>query len=178
MKDLSLHILDIAHNSIRAQATEIRISIILEEKTDLLSIIIQDSGSGMTAEQLARITDPFYTSRTTRKVGLGIPLLQQKAEDCNGSLSMESTVGKGTLLTANFQNSHIDLPEIGDIAGVIAMLSCSFPNIHFIFHFRNSLVDYIYDTVEVLEALDGLAINTPGVEGFIRVMIEGNLLSV
>ncbi len=175
MKDLSLHILDIAHNSIRALATQISIIIHRDLQKDILSISIEDNGSGMSAEQLSRITDPFYTSRTTRKVGLGIPLLKQRADECNGSLSLESELEKGSILKAKFQDSHIDLPELGDIAGVIAMLSCSFPQIRFIYNYSDSKLKYLYDTEEVKEALDGLPITTPEVETFIREMIEENM---
>ena len=175
MKDLSLHILDIAHNSIRALATQISIIIHCNLQKDVLSISIEDNGSGMSVEQLACITDPFYTSRTTRKVGLGIPLLKQKAEECNGSLNIVSELEKGSLLRAKFQNSHIDLPELGDIAGVIAMLSCSFPQIRFTYSYSDSKRNYIYNTEDVKEALDGLSINTPEVEAFIREMIEENM---
>ncbi|NPD46392.1 MULTISPECIES: ATP-binding protein [unclassified Lentimicrobium] len=177
MKDLSLHILDIAHNSIRAKAKNITIKISEDVIKDRLSISIIDDGSGMSKEQVESITDPFFTTRTTRKVGLGIPLIKQRADECNGSFSIESELGKGTELDMNFQHSHLDLPELGDIAGVISGLCCSCPDIRFIFDYNNANVVFHFDTEEVLEVLDGLPINTPEVEMFIKEMIEGNLLS-
>jgi len=175
MKDLSLHILDIAHNSIRAKATKISIEVIKEPSKDLLCIIIKDNGCGMNAKQLAQVSDAFYTSRTTRKVGLGIPLFKQKTEECEGDFKITSTQGKGTELSASFKNSHIDLPELGDLAGVISGIACSAPKIRFTFHFLDAQTDYTFDTQEILKILDGIPINTPEVELFIREMIEGNI---
>ena len=175
MKDLSLHILDIVHNSVRAKANRIDIVVERSLSKDLLIIKVIDNGSGMDKECLKYIADPFYTSRTSRKVGLGIPLLKQKTELCNGSFQIKSSPGKGTRLLAKFQDSHIDLPEMGDIAGVVAMLSCSFPYIRFVFNYYTNISFYHYDTEEIKEALDGVPINTPGVELFIKEMIEGAL---
>jgi hypothetical protein len=177
MKDLSLHILDIAHNSIRAKASKIQIKILQKQELDELIISIADNGSGMTEEQVQALSDPFYTTRTTRRVGLGIPLLQQRAEECNGALVVESKIGEGTSITVNFQLSHIDLPELGDIAGVISGISSSNPPIQFIFDFQSDEIDFHFDTEEIVEALDGIPINTPEVEIFMKEMIEGNLLS-
>lgn len=176
MKDLSLHILDIAHNSIRAQATRINIKILQKKEPDELIISIADNGSGMTEEQVQALSDPFFTTRTTRRVGLGIPLLQQRAEECNGALLVKSKPGEGTTITVNFQLSHIDLPELGDIAGVISGISSSNPPIQFIFDFKSDDIDFHFDTKEIVEALDGIPINTPEVEIFMKEMIEGNLL--
>lgn len=177
MKDLSLHILDIAHNSIRAKAGKIRIKIVEKKSLDELMITITDNGSGMTDEQVRALSDPFFTTRTTRRVGLGIPLLQQRAEECNGALFVESELGVGTTISVNFQHSHIDLPELGDIAGVISGISSSNPHIQFIFDFQSDELDFHFDTEEIVEALDGIPINTPEVEMFMKEMIEGNLLS-
>ena len=177
MKDLSLHILDIAHNSIRAKAKNITIKISEDAKLDRLSISIIDDGSGMSAEQVESITDPFFTTRTTRKVGLGIPLIKQRADECNGSFSIKSELGKGTELFMEFQHSHLDLPELGDIAGVISGICCSHPGIRFKFDYHNDDIDFLFDTEEVLEVLDGLPINTPEVEMFITEMIQGNMIA-
>ena len=136
LNNLSLHILDIAHNSIRAKATLIHIKVLIKTSSDQLIISIQDNGSGMNSDQIRAITDPFYTTRTTRKVGLGIPLLLQKAEECDGALLIDSELGKGTTIKANFQLSHIDLPELGDLSGVISGLCCSYPQIHFLFDYE------------------------------------------
>lgn len=177
MKDLSLHILDIAHNSIRAKATQIQIKIMENQQADRLIISINDNGSGLTEQQIQSLSDPFFTTRTTRKVGLGIPLLQQRAEECEGALRVESKLGEGTTIHVNFQLSHIDLPEMGDIAGVISGISCSYPQIRIIFNYQTDDIDFHFDTEEIVEALDGVPINTLEVELFIKEMIEENVQS-
>ena len=120
MKELSLHILDIAQNSISAGCTELELS--LTEGDGQLTLIIRDNGRGMAPEFLASVTDPFTTTRTTRKVGLGLPLLRMAAEQTGGSLAIESTVGVGTTVTARFCTGHIDCPPLGDMAGTVALL--------------------------------------------------------
>lgn len=177
MKDLSLHILDIAHNSIRAKAKCIHLKIKFDMLEDRLSISIIDDGCGMDPEQVKEITNPFFTTRSTRKVGLGIPLIKQRAEECNGSFTMESELGKGTQLFLEFQSSHIDLPELGDLAGVISGLCCSYPEIQFVFDYHQQDIEFHFDTEEVLAVLDGLPINTPEVEMFMREMIAENILN-
>lgn len=177
MKDLSLHILDIAHNSIRAKATQIQIKIMENQQVDQLIISINDNGSGMTEQQIQSLSDPFFTTRSTRKVGLGIPLLQQRAEACEGTLWVESKIGEGSSIRANFQKSHIDLPELGDIAGVISGICCSYPRIRFIFDYESDNIDFHFDTEEIVEALEGVPINTPEVELFIKEMIVENIKS-
>jgi len=116
MRDISLHILDIAENSIRAGASLIGISVIMSDSADTLTVEITDNGCGMSREMTERAVSPFTTSRTTRKVGLGIPLFAAGCESTGGSLTIESAPGEGTKLTAVYRNSHIDRPPLGDIA--------------------------------------------------------------
>ncbi len=119
MRELSLHILDALQNSLEAGAT--RIELVIEEDlpADRLTITIRDNGQGMTEEQLAHVTDPFFTTRKTRKVGLGVPLFKAAAERCNGELNLVSQVGVGTTLTATFQHSHFDRAPLGDMTGTL-----------------------------------------------------------
>ena len=120
MKEIALYTLDIAQNSITAQARRLDITLTEEGKTITLSI--RDDGTGMAPELLARVSDPFTTTRTTRAMGLGLPLLRLAAEQTGGSLSIESTLGVGTTVTAVFHASHIDCPPVGDMAGTITLL--------------------------------------------------------
>ena len=122
MKELSLHILDIAENSISAGAKNIEIKIIEDTQADLLQITVQDDGKGMDAETAALLTDPFYTTRTTRKVGLGLPLFKEAAVACNGSMQISSKPGLGTNVVISFQFSHIDRMPLGDLSGTILTL--------------------------------------------------------
>ena len=108
MKDLSLHIIDIFQNSVSAKATQIELKIIEDNTNDTLTIIIIDNGIGMSEDMQKQVIDPFFTTRTTRKVGLGIPLLKQRAESCGGFMEIQSVLNEGTEIKVNMRNSHID----------------------------------------------------------------------
>ncbi len=119
MRELSLHILDALQNSLEAGATLVELVIEEDLVADRLTITIRDNGQGMTEAQLAHVTDPFFTTRKTRKVGLGVPLFKAAAERCNGELNLASQVGVGTTLTATFQYSHLDRAPLGDMTGTL-----------------------------------------------------------
>lgn len=160
MKDLSLHILDIVQNSIRARAESVRI--ILEAGTDgWMKLVVEDNGSGMDAELLARIRDPFVTTRTTRRVGLGIPLLAQKAEQSGGFLTIGSEPGKGTRLEAGFRISHPDCPPIGDIPGVAFLLLAGNRKLHLVFILRSPDGEWVWDSTRIAETLEGMPLQQP-----------------
>ena len=133
MRELALHILDIAENSISAGAD--RVMMLVEENLteDRPTIRIEDNGKGMDSETLARITDPFVTSRTTRRVGLGIPFFKAAAEACEGSFNIQSSPGKGTRVEVLFKHSHIDRMPLGDIVSTLQTLIIGTPDIHWIF---------------------------------------------
>jgi anti-sigma regulatory factor (Ser/Thr protein kinase) len=178
MKDLSLHILDIAQNSISAGASKIGISIDENLTANTMAIEVTDNGRGMPAEVLERVTDPYYTSRTTRKVGLGIPLFKQNAEATGGSLQIDSEEGRGTTLKATFLHKHLDRPPLGDMAGVMVLLSGANPEIRFVYTHRIDNEEYVFDTEEVKEALDGIPLNEPQVMRFLKEMINENLTAI
>ena len=115
MRELSLHILDIAQNSIKAEAECLRIAVIEDLINDKLTIKIKDDGTGMDADTVKKVVDPFYTTRTTRKVGLGIPLFKLSAEQCGGYFEIKSQLGIGTEITAVFKHSHIDRVPLGNM---------------------------------------------------------------
>jgi signal transduction histidine kinase len=115
MQDLALHILDIVENSLAASARRVAILIVDDTRQDLLSIEIKDDGKGMDAEAKRRALDPFFTTRTTRRVGLGLPLLAQAAREAEGSFEITSRRGKGTIVKASFRRSHPDCRPVGDI---------------------------------------------------------------
>jgi hypothetical protein len=119
MRELSLHILDALENSLEAGATAIELTIEEDMRADRLTITIRDNGRGMSKAQLDRVFDPFFTTRTTRHVGLGVPLFKAAAQRCNGDLTVTSQPGEGTTLLATFQHSHIDRAPLGDIQGTL-----------------------------------------------------------
>ena len=132
MKELSLNILDITYNSIKANAEKIEISISESISANLIQIEIKDNGHGMDHELLEKVTDPFVTTRTTRKVGLGIPLFKQSAEDTDGKFSISSKIGEGTAVYASFRLDHLDRAPIGDISSTMVSLIQANDQIHFI----------------------------------------------
>ena len=175
MKDLSMHIMDILQNSTRAGATEVTLEVLEDVAADTLTIRFIDNGCGMDAETVQKVINPFFT---TRKVGLGLPLLKQNTEQTGGSLDIQSEKGKGTTVTAVFGRSHLDRPPMGDLAGTVVLTASAYPDIRFIFHYHNGETDYVFDTVEVNEALDGISIQEPEVIQYLKEMIQENIGNV
>ncbi|MBI4653377.1 MAG: ATP-binding protein [Nitrospirae bacterium] len=168
MEDLSLHILDIAENSIAGGATKIQIKIIEDTRENLLLIEIADNGKGMDENTIKMAYDPFFTTKTTRRVGLGIPLLAQAARESSGSISVVSKKDGGTIITANFQHNHIDRKPLGDIVKTITVLIAAHPDIDFLFeHGRNDRF-YSLDTADIKNDIGNIPINAPEVIKFIK----------
>ena len=178
MQTLSDHILDIAQNSIRANASRVEIDLQENPSTDSLVFTIRDNGCGMDETTLARVTDPFFTSRTVRKVGLGIPLLKQNAEATGGTLTIASQKGVGTTLEARFSLSHLDRPPLGDLAGTIVILVSANPEIEFIYRHITEKGNYTFDTEEVKEIMEGVPINDPEIVMALRQMIRENIKEI
>lgn len=172
MRELALHILDIAENSISAGADKIKISICEHLLDDKLAISIEDNGKGMDSETLARITDPFITSRTTRKVGLGIPFLKAAAEICDGSFDIQSMPGIGTTVQAEFKHSHIDRMPLGDISGTLHTLIIGTPEVNWVFEYHMDEDSFIFDDKPIKDALEGVPLSEPAVIKFVREMLD------
>jgi anti-sigma regulatory factor (Ser/Thr protein kinase) len=168
MEDLSLHILDIVENSITAGADRIEIKIIEDTKANIFSIEIKDNGRGMDRELLENACDPFYTTRTTRRVGLGIPMLAQAAKECMGDIKVVSAKGKGTAIRVSFQHNHIDRKPLGDMGKTLVILIASNPGIDFIYEHKINDNMYTLDTPEIKKDLDGVPISTPEVIRIIK----------
>lgn len=170
MRELSLHILDALQNSLEAGAD--RIELVIEEDpiADRLHITIRDNGRGMSTEQLARAFDPFYTTRKTRHVGLGLPLFKAAAQRCNGDVTLASQEGKGTTLEATFQYSHIDRAPLGDMTRtLLAFLlggKCDLSYRH-----RVGEREFSFDTAEIRAALGGLPFSHPEVRRWLEAFI-------
>jgi hypothetical protein len=168
MEDLSLHILDVVENCITAEATRIEVKITEDTEKNLLTVEMNDNGKGMSEELLENATDPFYTTRTTRKVGLGIPLLAQSARESNGDISVKSKIGEGTSIKATFQYNHIDRRPLGDIGQTMIILIMSNPDIDFLYEHKKNDKSYTLDTAEMKKELDGIPINNPEVIKIIK----------
>ncbi len=178
MRDISMHILDIIGNSVRAKAQLIEVSVVENSMDDTFIITIADDGCGMDAKTIESALDPFFTSRKTRKVGLGIPLLQQNTQLTGGGLNIESELGKGTKLVATFSRTHIDRPPLGDISGTVSLMVSGNPNVDFIYHHKLDDEDYTFDSREVKQVLDGVEVTEPSVVKFLKQMIEENLMEI
>lgn len=148
MEDLSLHILDIAENSISASAKRIEIRIDQDKAKDLLTVEIKDDGKGMDEQTLQKVLDPFFTTRTTRKVGLGLSLLAQAARQSDGKIELSSGPGKGTTVKAVFRLSHPDCKPVGDIHETIRTLVAGYPGTDFLYEHKKNGSIYRFDTRE------------------------------
>lgn len=173
-----MHILDIVQNSISAGATLVTLTVDESPAEDLLTIVIGDNGKGMTPEQVSRLSDPFFTSRTTRKVGMGIPLLMDSARQSGGDVRIESEPGKGTEVTAVFGYSNIDRPPLGDVANALMLLVSSNPALDFLFTYRYNGDEYLFDTVDVREILGDDALKDLTIIRNLEEMIKDNMREI
>ncbi|WP_029502833.1 ATP-binding protein [Lachnoclostridium phytofermentans] len=174
MPEISLNVLDVAQNSIRADATLIAITVTVNRNKDTLTIAIKDNGCGMTKDQVTRVLDPFYTTRTTRKIGLGIPFFQHAAIATGGNFSIESVVGEGTVVTASFILSHIDRMPLGDMTSTMHTLITLNNRIDFLYTYTVDNRSFTLDTREFRMILDGVPFNTPDVSNYIRDFLSEN----
>lgn len=171
-----MNVLDVAENSTRAGASLVQIAVEADTVLDRLTIVIADDGCGMTPEQVAQVTDPFYTSRTTRKVGLGVPFFKYAAESTGGSFTIQSEPGTGTTVTAVFTLSHIDRMPLGDITSTIHTLVVYHPDTEFLYRYRYNDRSFVLDTREFREVLDGVPFDTPEISEYIKDYLNENKL--
>ncbi|MCP4150838.1 MAG: ATP-binding protein [bacterium] len=179
MQDLSLHILDIAENSTSAGASLIEISVTENTKQNTLILTIKDNGAGLDKEEQIKVLDPFYSTKKTRRIGLGLPLLAQAAKEAEGDLSLTSKKGKGTTITARFTHDHIDRKPLGDIAStLIALIAGSGSDMDFQYKHLKDGNGFQLDTREIKEELQEVPINTTEVLNYLKETIikkEGKL---
>ena len=178
MKELSLHILDIAENSVNAGASKIEISVNENLNNDELIIKITDNGKGMSAEKMKNLADPFITSRTTRKVGLGIPFLKAAAEACEGSFEIRSEIGLGTEVEVHFQHSHIDRMPLGDLKSTWLNMLVGYPKINWVLEYSVNLKTYQLDDQPIKEILNEVPLSDPQVIGYLKNEIANGFESV
>jgi hypothetical protein len=166
MRDMSLHILDIAENSINAGASRVEISIEEDEEDDTLVIKVEDNGKGI--DRSMKESDPFFTSKQGKRFGLGIPLMRQTAEECGGGLELGLREGGGTTLKAWFRRSHIDMKPMGDMGSTFATLLAGHPEIDYMLLYRRDGYTYRMDTTELRKELDDLPLNVPQVLQYVE----------
>ena len=178
MRELSLNVMDVAQNSVRAEASVVRISVTESDKDDRLTIEIADNGCGMTQEQVQQVIDPFFTTRTTRKVGLGVPLFKLSAEQTGGSFDIQSEKGVGTTTTASYVKSHVDMTPLGDINSTVKILIQCNPDIDFVYTCTTDNGSFTLDTRELRQVLGDVSLDTPDVLEWIADYLEENTKSI
>lgn len=179
MRDISLHILDIAQNSLSAGSSLIAIEVAAVKERDNLKVVITDNGCGMSQETLGRVRSPFTTSRATRDVGLGIPLFAASCESAGGALKITSRPGEGTRLCATLVLSHIDRPPLGDIAQTVAMLAVTNPQTDFLLDARQDEKAFKFDTRRVKQTLgQEVPVTQPDVSAFIQQYLQEGIRQV
>lgn len=176
MQEISLHLLDIARNSIEAGATRVEILIEEDLQEDVLRLEVLDNGSGMNEETLRKIVDPFFTTKQKgNRVGLGIPLLQAATQRCDGKFSIKSSPGQGTTVSACFRHSHIDRMPLGNIPGTIALLLTSGKEVDILYTHRIGGKEMVFDSAEIRRRLDGLPIYNPVILEWVSSYLEKEL---
>ena len=172
MRELSLHILDILQNSLEAGATLVELTVEEDSTADRLTITVRDNGRGMDEAQLARISDPFYTTRKTRHVGLGLPLFKAAAERCNGDLTITSQVGMGTVVRATFQRSHIDRAPLGDMTGTLmSFILAGTCDVHYLHRVDGK--EFEFHTAAIKAELGDVPLAHPSVRQWLQGFIGG-----
>lgn len=172
MRELSDNIMDIAQNSISAGASLTQVQVKISHADNLITFVFRDDGCGMSEALVRSVTEPFTTTRKTRKVGLGLPLLKQTAEMTGGTLEIESTVGVGTVVTATFGLDHIDRPPMGDVAGAWFSLVVMNPEKDFLFTFDYDGQVFTFDTRIIRETVAPLPLNQMEVSAWIKECIS------
>jgi len=178
MLELSMHILDLAQNSLAAGAALVEIRVCEDLSKDLLTIEVKDNGRGMSAELTGRVTDPFYTSRTTREVGLGLSFFKEAAERCAGHLTVQSQEGEGTRVTASFRLDDFDRAPLGDMGETLAILITGNPKVDFTYEHEVDGRSYRLETREMREILGPVGLEEASVLSFIRRDVEEGLKKI
>ena len=178
MTEIALNVLDVAENSVRAGATLIKVTVKADTVADRMYIYIEDNGCGMTPEQIAQVEDPFFTTRKTRKVGLGVPFFKYAAQCTGGDFKITSTVGCGTTVEAIFVLSHIDRMPLGDMCATMHTLITFNTEIDFIYTYAIDERSFTLDTREFKEILEGVPLNSPEVSQYIEEYLAENTAEV
>jgi hypothetical protein len=174
MRDLAMHVLDVARNGYEAGASLVQVTIREEPEADLLTIVIEDDGKGMSADVVDLALDPFFTTRKTRRVGLGLSLLKATCEQAGRELRLVSVPGQGTTVTATMQLSHFDRPPLGDMGAVVQALACSGEQVDLRYRHTAGGGEFTMDTSEVRRELEDVKLGTPSVLQWLgRTVREG-----
>ena len=178
MNELSLHILDICQNSIKANASLVEIIVNEDIENNLFQIIIHDDGHGMNQKTLSEVADPFFTTRTTRNVGMGVSLFKMAAEMCDGNFEITSEVDIGTSIIADFCHDHIDRAPLGAIEETLCILVLNEAEIDIYYQHNINNQRYVLDTREIKKVLDGIPFTDYSVIMWIKNNIQEGILDI
>lgn len=175
MQEISLHILDIVQNSIEAEATFTKLEIIEDTVKDILFIRLTDNGKGMDKKKSQLVLSPFVTTRTTRRVGLGLPLLNMNAQNCNGYLNIDSEPNKGTIVEVMFKHSHIDRPPMGNLVETIQAILIGSPDLDFCYEHTVNENKFSFSAKEIRETLGEIDLSHPDVIKWLEEWLTENI---
>jgi len=175
MQEISLHVLDLVQNAVEAGADRVDIEIVEDGPGDRLTVAVADNGRGMAPEMAARLTDPFYTTRQTRRVGLGVPLLAQAARATGGKVTVTSAPGRGTRVEAGFGLSHLDRPPLGDMAATVVTALVGRPGLHLVYRHRTGAGEYVLDSDRLREVVGEVRLDQPLVAQAIGDLVRQGL---
>jgi hypothetical protein len=178
MKEISMHILDIVINSVKAKSNLIEIYIEDSIKNNLVNVIIKDNGIGMSSETIKLVTNPFFTTRTTRRVGLGIPMLKENCERCNGYFKVDSKLEEGTLIKCSFERNNIDRPPLGNMGDTILTIINTLENCELIYKHKTDIGEFIFNTVDIKQMLDGANIKENEILVWLKEYVNENIRSI
>jgi anti-sigma regulatory factor (Ser/Thr protein kinase) len=178
VRELSLHIMDLLENSIAAGATLIHIEVSEQRKTNRLEITIKDNGRGIPAHLLKQVVNPFYTTRKTRRGGLGLPLFREASRRCAGDFRIRSEEGEGTEVYASFKRDHVDLAPFGDIAATLTSVIVGNPDVDFVYRHHMDGDVFQLDTRDVKQELKDVPIHHPDVIRFLTRLIRDSLTAL
>ena len=178
MEELSLYILDLIENAVRAGATLVQLDIMEDPSSDEYIVAIADNGAGIPKDSLGKANDPSFVTSTSRKIGLGLSMMKQAAEMTEGKFVLESEKGKGKIVKAHFKFKHIDLPELGDIEGTLALLIASSPKVNYIYNHRTPNGLFNLDTRDIKKLVVSEEFSMPAVRHSIRGYVRENLNNI
>lgn len=178
MREISLHILDLVQNSIEAEATTVTLEIIEDTAKDSMIIRISDNGRGMNKKMRQLVIDPFITTRTTRRIGLGLPLMDMSTKRCGGYLNIDSTPGQGTVIEAMYQHSHLDRPPMGNLVETIKSILVANPVLQFSYHHTVNNRSITVSSREIDDILDGIPLTQPDVLVWLHGYLSDNIANL
>ncbi|WP_425060592.1 hypothetical protein SCACP_13220 [Sporomusa carbonis] len=178
MREMSLHILDLVQNSIEAGATLVKLEIIEDFATDVLLIRVSDNGRGMDEKLRQLVIDPFITTRTTRRIGLGLPLMDMSSQRCGGYLKVESKPGQGTVVEAKYRHSHLDRPPMGNLVETIKTILVTNPTLNFLYHHIVNDRSLWISSQELANILDGIPLTHPDILIWLHEYLSDNIANL